>query len=304
MHWFAKNHFRIIGLISVDQSLLLACMNMKNSAITVAMPDCVFTNANGLTVNPDTSERPVVAVAVSYTKGHAVNAHSHKRGQLMFVISGSMRIDTEEGSWVTPPGRAFWVPSNVPHSVTYTQAAQLRTAYVRADLLASLPVRCCVLKLSTLLRELVISAVDIGWDYEDQSREYRLMEVLVDQIAIENEAPLFLPEGRDPRLKKITAALHENPGDNRPIEAWSNYAGASPRTLSRLFLKETTLTFSAWRQQLCLIRAVEMLVEGQSVTKIAFSLGYSSTGSFTTMFTRVMGEPPTVYLNRWDHPSH
>ena len=95
--------------------------------------------------------------------------------------------------------------------------------------------------------------------------------------------------------------LYENPGDTRSLDEWCQVVGASARTLTRLFLKETGMTFSAWRQQLCLIRALEMMEDGQSVTKIAFALGYGSTSSFSTMFTRAMGEPPTVYVNRSEH---
>lgn len=125
------------------------------------------------------------------------------------------------------------------------------------------------------------------------------MQVLIDQIGMAQQAPLFLPEGRDARLRKVTESLHHNPGDDRNIEQWASVAGASTRTLARLFVKETGLTFSAWRQQLCLIRAVEMLIDGQSVTNTAIALGYESTAGFTSMFSRTMGESPSNYQTRW-----
>ncbi|ADQ85829.1 transcriptional regulator, AraC family [Methylovorus sp. MP688] len=242
----------------------------------------------------------MVALSVDHAKGQSVQTHTHERGQLMFVVSGSMRITTREGTWVTPPGRAFWIPAGIHHSVVYPQPARLHTAYIRHDLLHGLPARCRVLKLSPLLRELVIRAAASGWEYTDDSPQARLMQVLIDQIAEEKEAPLFLPEARDHRVRRVTQALQENPGDTRPLEQWCHLAGASSRTLSRLFLQDTGMTFTAWRQQLCLISAVELLLEGQSVTQIALRLGYASTGSFTSMFSRVMGAPPTAYLNRWE----
>ncbi|MCB5188693.1 helix-turn-helix transcriptional regulator [Methylobacillus caricis] len=263
----------------------------------------VFTDLMGCGPDPDLSAQPVVGRVGFYSKGWVVETHAHNRGQLMFVTKGSMRVETEDGSWITPPGRACWIPGAARHSVTYIQAAEMKTVLISPELLEPLPKKCCVIKLSPLLRELVLQAVEIDWDYSLDGYEFRLMRVLIDQISMAKEAPLFLPEGKDQRLRKVTLALHTNPGDERNIEDWAYIAGASPRTLARLFQKETGMTFSAWRQQLCLIRAVEMLIEGHSITNISIALGYGSTAGFTSMFSRLMGESPSNYLTRWglDH---
>lgn len=259
----------------------------------------VFTDLNGTGPDPDLSPLPVVARVGSYSKSWRVEAHAHQRGQLMFVTSGSMRVETRDGSWITPPGRACWIPSAAIHSVTYTQISEMQTVLIAPELLEELPQRCCVITLTPLLRELVSQAVAINNQYTLHGSEHRLMQVLVDQISTAQQAPLFLPEGRDPRLRRVTECLHQNPEDDRNIEEWAQIAGASARTLARLFQKETGMTFSAWRQQLCLIRAVEMLIEGVSITNIALALGYESTAGFTSMFSRSMGESPSNYLTRW-----
>lgn len=207
-----------------------------------------------------------------------------------------MRVTTDEGSWIAPPGKACWIPSEANHLVTFTQSSEFRTVSIRSDLLSGLPKKCCTIKLSALLRELIITAVDIGWDYELESHEERLMQLLIETIALQKEIPFYLPEGRDPRLKAVTAAMHENARIDLPIDHWSKTVGASPRTLARLFNNEMGMTFSTWRQQLCLISAIEMLLEGQSVTNTAFTLGYSSAGNFTSMFTQAMSKSPTAYL--------
>jgi len=71
---------------------------------------------------------------------------------------------------------------------------------------------------------------------------------------------------------------------------------ASARTLARLFVKETGLTFGAWRQQARLLKALEWLAEGRPVTAIAFDLGYESPSAFIAMFRRTFGVPPGRYL--------
>ena len=66
--------------------------------------------------------------------------------------------------------------------------------------------------------------------------------------------------------------------------------------MARLFVKETGLTFGAWRQQGRLLKALEWLAENRPVTLIALDLGYESPSAFIAMFRRAFGVPPGHYL--------
>src|SRR3546814_14634725 len=90
------------------------------------------------------------------------------------------------------------------------------------------------------------------------------MQVILAQIHALPTAPLALPMPADRRLRKVTDSLLANPADPRGIEDWARAAGASGRTLARLVLNETGLTFRAWRQQLRLLRGLAMLAAGRS----------------------------------------
>ncbi len=73
-------------------------------------------------------------------------------------------------------------------------------------------------------------------------------------------------------------------------------AGASARTLARLFEREAGMTFGSWRQQLRLLRSLELLAGGESVTSVALSLGYESLSAFVSMFRRNLGRTPGRYF--------
>lgn len=107
---------------------------------------------------------------------------------------------------------------------------------------------------------------------------------------------LFVPQGRDPRLVRVIDRLKSEPGDDATLEELADLAASSPRTLARLFLSETGMTFGRWREHLRIVSAVDRLVRGQSITQTALELGYLSPNSFTTMFTRILGMPPARYL--------
>ena len=154
-----------------------------------------------------------------------------------------------------------------------------------------------MLNVGTLLRELILCGVDLPQLYALGGPEERLVLVLLDEIRAMQVAPLHLPQPRDPRLLKLATALGRDPADRRDLEQWSRAVAASPRTLARLFRRETGLTFGRWRQQLRLLRALEWLAGGRSVTDIALSLGYDSTSAFVAMFRRNLGHTPGRYFS-------
>jgi AraC-like DNA-binding protein len=101
---------------------------------------------------------------------------------------------------------------------------------------------------------------------------------------------------RDRRLLAITEHLGADPADKRPLGVWARTAGASPRTLARLFRRETGLGFAAWRQQARLLRALERLAAGDAVTTVALELGYEGPSAFITMFRSRLGATPGRYF--------
>ena len=129
------------------------------------------------------------------------------------------------------------------------------------------------------------------------------MAVILDEIRALPITPLHLPAARDPRLVRVTESLLANPGDRRTIDAWAVLAGASGRTLNRLFLRDTGMNFRDWRQQLRLLKAVTWLAEKRPVTTIALDLGYESPSAFIATFKRLLGTTPAHYFRNRDKPA-
>ena len=81
----------------------------------------------------------------------------------------------------------------------------------------------------------------------------------------------------------------------RSLDEFAKIAGMGRRTFTRTFRDETGMAFAMWRQQIRLMAAISMLSEGQSITNIAYEVGYESPSSFTAMFHRVLGVAPSHY---------
>ena len=98
-------------------------------------------------------------------------------------------------------------------------------------------------------------------------------------------------------------AARPDPADGRDLAEWGRDAGASTRTLARLFQAETGMSFGRWRQRRRLLAALERLAAGEPVTGVALDLGYASPSAFIAMFRRTLGAPPTRYLKSPATPS-
>jgi len=248
------------------------------------------------------TDRAIEVVARDHPAGHDTGWHTHRRAQLIYAAEGVMGVTTAEGVWITPPERAVWVPAGTVHRVAARSALRMRNLFVKADARPALPGTCTVVTVSPLMRELIEEAGRLDAEYDPAGADGRLMAVLLDRIETLPATPLHLPMPSDTRLRRITEALAAEPGDDRTLAEWAPDAGASARTLARLFQRQAGMTFGAWRQQARLLAALERLADGQPVTTVALDLGYDSPSAFSAMFKRALGATPSGYFKASGEP--
>jgi len=246
----------------------------------------------------ENAPRDVVATGNDYAAGYVLPAHAHQRGQLLYASTGVVSAVTDRGSWVVPPQRALWIPPGVPHEVHMSGEVSTRSVYVRREAAdaAGLPAHCQVIAVSPLLHALLMEAVDLPLEYTLDGRDGRVMALLLDEIRAMPTLPLNTPLPDEPRLRKLCRALLAAPALEIDVDAMAHKAGMSRRHFTRLFRRQTGMSFAAWRQQACLISAMPRLAAGETVTAVAMDLGYDNPAAFTTMFKRAFGAPPLAYL--------
>jgi AraC-like DNA-binding protein/quercetin dioxygenase-like cupin family protein len=227
--------------------------------------------------------------------GLEIHAHSHTWHQLVYASRGAMSVNTNDGSWVVPSQRAVWVPAGVTHEIQMIGTVWVRTLYLRPDLKERLPIHCHVIEVTPLLRELIMHTIEVGMLDRDIPAHRRLIGVIVDQLNAVAAVPLKLPMPTDVRALRIAEFVRQDPSDTSSLDDLSRRAGASKRTIERLFLAETAMTFGKWRQQVRLLQALRLLALGGSVTTVALEVGYDSTSAFISVFKSVMGTTPGQY---------
>ena len=258
-----------------------------------------------LTLSPDyrqrfqTLPRSVTAVRNDASHGHTSEAHSHPCVQLLYASDGLMRVRTELGVWIIPPRRALLIAPGVLHELTMLSNVNMRTLYIDAEAAGSLVEDCKVLEVSPLLRELILALAQEPVDYPPEGRGGDLARLILSELAAMETVPIAVPWPRDRRLQALCTEIMAQPGSPRRLDDLASDAGASARTLIRLFPKETGLHYRQWVQQVHLAHAFEMLARGESVGAIARALGYASPSAFTSMFRRLLGRTPQHYLAEW-----
>lgn len=240
--------------------------------------------------------RPVAALADDYPPGYLDPPHSHARGQLVYSTTGVMIVTTEQASFVVPPQRAVWVPGGVVHEAYCRGQVSCRTLYIDESALSGVPHASRVIEVSDLLRELIVEATRMPVEYDEAGRDGRVMRLILDEIVAAQSAPLHVPMPQHPRLVRICQAILQDPAQTDVLDDWADAAGMGRRTFTRAFRKETGMSFAAWRQNVRLMEALSRLATGQSVTRVAFDVGYNSPSAFTAMFRRTFGVAPTHYL--------
>jgi AraC-like DNA-binding protein/quercetin dioxygenase-like cupin family protein len=242
--------------------------------------------------------RPFAAMAKSFADGFEIEPHSHKRDQLIYAVSGLMRVRTGHEAWIVPPDRAVYLPAGTIHSISIRGNVEMRTLYIAGKAASDLPAEATVMAVSDLLRELILALIAEPLLYDRAGRGGAIVSLIVSEIVRAPRLPLVIPMPRDARLRRVCARLLDDPSDARTLEGWSEIAGASARTLARLLESEFQLTFTAWRQRVRFHNALEAIARGEPIERIAAGSGYRSPSAFSAAFRTVMGHPPTAARSR------
>ena len=149
-----------------------------------------------------------------------------------------------------------------------------------------------LVEISGLLRELILTLLEEPADYDENGRGGLVAKLILTELG----------SCRNARSKcrcRATRALCgwrgrclDNSSIDYDLDRWAIEAGASRRTLARIFRSETGLGFAEWRARLRAIDGLARLSDGASVAETASSVGYASPSAFSAMIHRTLGSPP------------
>lgn len=246
------------------------------------------------------ARRPVRVRARSLPADAHFEPHRHAWSQLAYCASGIVQVTVAAAgdvTYIVPPSRAVWIAPDARHAVTVLEAAEFRTLYLHASVTPAGWTGCRMLVVSPLLREL-IQSLDAPAPLPS-AREALLGNLVLDEIAGAATQPLGVPlpsaQGGDKRLRALCEAVLREPARQATLGALAADAGASERTMARLFQSGLGMGYQQWRNQATLAHALPMLARGVPVGQVAAACGYASESAFSGMFRGAMGQRPREF---------
>ena len=223
--------------------------------------------------------------------------HYHDVGQLLYAVSGTMRVYTSNRIVLLPPTMALWIPPGVQHRVEVLAAVEMRIIFARPDALPIVGENSCVLAVSPLLRELILAIISRPKTSASDPQHDSLYTLFSSELSQSREIPLSLPMPTDHRIKPMIEKATTNLGGIVSVTKWCSLAPTSRKTIERIFIRQTGLTPSQWLKQARLIFAVSAIANGNSVGSVALDLGYATASSFSYMFKQSLGVSPSKFSN-------
>ncbi|MDO6592146.1 hypothetical protein DS901_04790 [Loktanella sp. D2R18] len=247
-------------------------------------------------VFPPHTRLPVVAWSGLLPKGADVAPRS-AWAMVLFCFDGLMRVEVGEDRWFIPDRFGIWLPAGTMPVVEAATQIEFQAFQLQAkfDDTTAMPTAPTVLRATPLMRGIARRMTQSPSVPQAQLR--RLGWVALDEIARLERPDLHLPGSSDPRVAAVMTRVMESPRLSASLSLLARATGTSERTLSRLFLHETGMTWREWRDRMRFVLALEGLQQGQSSTALADALGYSGPSAFVAAFRRQSGMTPT----QWRH---
>ncbi|MGO9450786.1 MAG: AraC family transcriptional regulator [Candidatus Binataceae bacterium] len=241
--------------------------------------------------------RPANAIGFSMASGGLESEpHAHRESQLVYLVRGELICEASSALWIVPPQSALWIPASVTHRIRARAPLEGYGLFVEPGAAPNLPPDCCAASVTPLFRELLLRLATRPALYGLEGPDARLVSVLLDELATVSIEKHRLPMPIDPRLRRLVDAMTADPANGATTKTWAKRIGVGARTLNRLLVEETGLSFGRWRQQLHIILAIQKLSRGAAVQSVALDLGYESASGFVTMFRKALGTSPARYM--------
>lgn len=240
--------------------------------------------------DPDSFNLPILGIA-GELRHHNSGTHQHQLGQLLFPAYGCMQVTLQNQVYMLPPNHIAWIPPTTPHSAETTTTVGYRSVFLDVNKIQSLPNQIEIFEASHLLSAslewIATASFDTNWH---NGHPANVLAVCLNEIHLASRNIIALKLPSDRRLKKMpTFTLPPS------LKLLATQVGASEKTISRIFLKETGLNYQQWRQQWRLQKAIELLSAKNSLSFIANELGFASDSAFIAFFKRVMSLSPQAY---------
>lgn len=241
-----------------------------------------------------------------YLKGeeqgpHTTPFHRHPNGLIGFsATDGRFSMDLADRTLPVPRHVAVYVPPGVLHNSHLTKGSVMLSFHIAPEVCERfLPDKPMRIVLNRMTEEMLKHFASVYKNTDACITARRLVSLIVQEVRMAPRVPEsfgLLPENAV--LRQIAMALSDAQEPLKTIEEWGEQFGMSGKTLSRLVVRETGMTFGKWSTHFRLLAALEALNDNQTIEAAAGAARYATTSAFIESFSKVFGCTPGTYRNQ------
>jgi AraC-like DNA-binding protein len=226
-----------------------------------------------------------------------------ERHLLIYGIEGLFQIDTEEANWRLPPTRAAWIPAGQFVHTSTIKTVRCISVFFKTSFVTSSPAKCRVFSVTPLIREMIKHS--LRWSSSrslDDPAADRFFLTLIDLCdeQMQNSDLYTLPKARSTGIRQVLDYTSSKLAADIRLEDVAKLVSMSPRTLTRYLHAEIHMTWGQYLKQSRMLKAMDYLAEGMTVTETALEVGYGNISAFSTAFLKVTELTPTQYQSRFE----
>lgn len=246
-----------------------------------------------MTVQPVNFHRQMV-LSCDYAQcdSFALPKHRHEQHQLLVANRGVITLVAPDRICVARPGHAIWVPAGTDHATEMVKPETSLSFLVDESLCSRHGSGCEVIHVDDLLRELLQAAA--APDSDDDNHKDLVIGLLAAEIPRAERTCLDVPLPQTEPLADLCECLLAEPHTSVTIDQAARQLDMNRRAFTRMFRRETGLSFGAWREHARLAAALPRLRAGEAITVVATELGYHRPSSFSAAFKRIVGVAPSL----------
>ena len=230
-----------------------------------------------------------------------VPQHKHRQGHILVVLSGVATVNVERSAYYIPYGYFVWIPPEKSHRISFEdRKIRLLNVYYPEGLadceffgeVGVYPMPSILYHVMELIEGRTAEYLPGDWRYELLVTTLHILPHIVPAQRFQ----LRLPTSDHPVIHRIVELIHREYQQDLTAQYVAEGCGLSVRTLSRYLRSELDVSFVQYVRTYRVLMAIKMMVRSEeSITNIAYNVGYDSLTAFSNSFFKVTGMRPSQF---------
>lgn len=230
-------------------------------------------------------------------------AHRHTKGQLIYIEGGVAFIHLTDKKLIIPARHYVWIPKGMEHYIRMHKWVVARNLYFYSsdDDTHIFYNQLGIYPINALLFQMLAYSERWDGDVAPTDHAFHFLAAIKNILPeISKKAlPIALPTTENERMAPVLDYINENFFETLTLASVSRQTAFSERTLSRLFQATMGISFLQYVKLLRMVKGIEMMLQTeQSISEIAYALGYNSLSAFSNIFYQLTQVRPSDFVKQ------